>query len=351
VGLPVRARPAAERIPSLYEARSDNEVAARVAELRARVEREDAAGAEALLRGMLQAGWEQRQVQAALYALVADHFLDFGHPLIYVKKTLDLLDATRWANADSLLGGLVFGIVSGTREDLLPPWAAFRRRWDEWAATALPTLPPPESRTRDRQIEEDLVLGLRTGSPGEAFAAFAARLEAGDWTSAVNALSLAAADRLLRFEPAHDADPTIEEGWLHVTHRLTVANAVRHAVVRAEPRDAARILLMAVHFVRLAVGLDGAESTEPPADGATPDPRALRQRVLAGRAHRPIFWAHDVKTLVAAEEEARFLGDDRPLRAAARYLGHPLQERVIARFAHEAARLVRDGKPPRQLSG
>jgi hypothetical protein len=73
--------------------------------------------------------------------------------------------------------------------------------------------------------------------------------------------------------------------------------------------------------------------------------------VLSGRAHRAIFFAHDVKTLVAAHAESVRLDHPLPMAAVAQYLGHPLQERLTRRFASEAVRLVHDGKPPATVGG
>lgn len=383
-GLPSRTRPDAEV--------GDAADPASRAELRGRVEAEDAVGAEALVRGMVACGAAREDWEATLYPLVTDHFLDFGHGLIYIGKLFDLLDAiradgtalgvVRLAGAeDALLGALIFGISNGTREDTLPPWAGFRKRYAASAGLAeraqanrhagvtamdgTPSSSPPP-------FPDDLVTAIAFGTPGACFDAVAAALTEGSWADVVNALSLAACERLLRFEIAHDGDSTLEEGWLDITHRLTVANAVRRAVAHWDSPDCARLVLMAAHFINLGRALDiphaerqasgipgelGAALREHRPDDAAAsvtsleDVATMRAYVLEGRAVRPIFYAHHVKTLVAAAEEAQALGDLAPLRAVARFLASPLQERLSRRFAHQAVRLVRDGKPPRGLTG
>src|SRR5690606_26560623 len=82
-------------------------------------EQEDAAGAEALLRGALAAGWRREIVEEWLYLVCSDHFLDFGHALIYQVKVFDLLERVGWDHADALLSAHLFRIVNGTREDEL----------------------------------------------------------------------------------------------------------------------------------------------------------------------------------------------------------------------------------------
>ena len=333
VGLPLRARPEPE-LPGPNA----------VAQLAARVEAEDAAGAEALVRGMVAAGWDRTALAAALYTVLAAHFLDFGHPLIYVKKTLDLLEAAGPRHTDSLLGGLLYGIVCGTREDTLPPWAGFRKRWAAFEAGGGPARALAAPRVALPDVRA-LRAALAEGTPAEAFAAAAAALEAGAWDAVQDALVLAGATRLARFDPAHDADPSVNEGWLDVTHRLTVASAAREAASIA-PGAAVRILLATVQFVAMAKPLDGPAEPLPPA----PPLADLRARVLADRSGRAIFFAHDAKTLVAADYESARLGDPLPMQAVARFLAHPARERPIQRLAHEAVRLVADGKPPRSLT-
>lgn len=333
VGMPVRPRPAPEA-PG----------ADAVAQLAARVEAEDAPGAEALVRGMVAAGWGRAALAGALYTVLAEHFLDFGHPLIYVKKTLDLLAAAGPARADAIVGGLVYGIVCGTREDTLPPWAGFRKRLAAFEAAGGPARALAAPRTSPADVDA-LRAALADGTPAEAFAAAAAGLEAGAWDAVQDALVLAGATRLARFDPAHDADPSVNEGWLDVTHRLTVASAAREAAAIA-PRAAVRILLAVVHFVAIARPLDGPLGELPPA----PELATLRARVLADRSARAIFFAHDVKTLVTADQESRRLGHPLPMQAVARFLALPVRERPIQRLAHEAVRLVADGKPPHGLT-
>ncbi len=341
VGMEKRRRP--EPTPVL-------DVATALAGLRDRVEAEDAGGAEAWMRGMVAAGWTRTQLEAALYPLVADHFIDFGHELIYVGKTLDLLDAAGPSQADSLLGGLVFGITNGTREDVLPPWRAFRSRWDTFAAEGGPgrAFAARVDGPRDREAEAALVRAMGDGTPSVCFGAVAETLTSGRWDTVVNALVLGGVERMLRFDLRHDADPTVEEGWLDVTHRFTSANAVHLAVARWDHPDAARLLLLVAHFVNLARTLDGpVETPSAPLRSFA----ELQAYVLEDHTARAIFFAHDVKTLVAAAAESIRLDDPAPLRATARFLENELSERPIRRFAHQAVRLVRDGKPPHGLTG
>lgn len=344
-GMPKRTIPDAE-VPN--ESASQNEL---IAELRRRVETENAPGAEALLRGMVLAGWQRPALEQALYPLVADHFLDFGHPLIYVGKHLDLLRNAPVEHTASVLGALVFGIVNGTREDLLPPWTGFRNRWKTFVESDGPAR---AQRARHSATKAEGVQNLREaiaeGTPAACFAAVAEALCAGAWEPVLDALNLAGADRVLRFDTAFDADPTVSEAWLDITHRLTVPHAVRRAVAEWDHPDCARIVLMVAHFVNAGKALDlPPERRESP--NQHPDPKALVALALSPRAIRPIFYAHDIKTTMAAIAESARLDSRTHLQAAHRFLTSPLCERIVPRFAHEAVRLVREGKPPHTLTG
>ncbi len=316
-------------------------------ELLRRVENEDVAGAEALARGMVAARFDRPQWEAVLYPLVAAHFLDFGHPLIYIEKVLDLVEAAGPPSdphpaADALLGGLVYSIALGTREDLLPPWAGFRKRWAGWAGAG----GSPAGNSQVPTVA-GLVAAITTGSASECFDAVAAAVSEGLWAGVGDALVLAGAHRLWHFDAAHDANPEVEEGWLDVTHRFTAGSAARSALQRWQGPGAARLALMVAQFIHSGRALDGVE----PSGSALPDSDALRDLVLSDRRARAIFFAHDVKTLTAALLESERLGDPLPSLAAVRFLQSPMQERLVRRFAHEAIRLVDHGKPPKGVGG
>jgi hypothetical protein len=250
--------------------------------------------------------------------------------------------------ADPLLGGLIFGMVNATREDSLPPWSGWRRRYADWAASGgLERAAAGRARSGGGPVDEALVELLVGGEGDAAFQALALALERGPWEPALDALVLAGATALLRFDQDVDADPGLEEGWLDITHRFTAAQATREAVLRWASPEAARMALMMGGFLGLARGLAG----PPPAPAAPPPPDQLWAEVFAGRSQNAIFLAHDVKTLAAAEQESARLGDARPLLAAARYLRARVQERSLRKAALEAVALVRDGRPPQGRSG
>lgn len=375
--MPLRARPEPATPP-----------ADAAAQLRALVEAEDAPGAEALLRGMLAAGWDREALQAAMLALCADHFLDFGHALIYTVRAFELLDAVDFAFADEILGGLITSVVLGTREDLLPEWKGYRDR----LAAVSPELP----RLWERQLRppawwdrDGFIRTLLDGKASESLDKLLELLRAGVALPDLGAaLAAAAAERLLRFDGAIDADPTVQEAWLDCTHRLTFVNAARLAAERWRHPDLLRLFFMAVYFVHRGKALDApAERRFRPiaASSATvaqvldailrrspEEAVGLARALLAHPADaedlraallpltmgeigvRPIFMAHFFKTTVAAFDEAANLAPEAgwplPILAAVRLCATEVKEQRIAQRVHEALRFVDEGRPPKRLT-
>ncbi len=64
-----------------------------------------------------------------LLTAVTDHFLAYGHSMIFVQKAFELLDQIGWQEADAVLSPLVPEMVLGTRYDKLPYMRKFLRAW------------------------------------------------------------------------------------------------------------------------------------------------------------------------------------------------------------------------------
>lgn len=350
------------------------------ARLRALVEAEQAVEAEALLRGAIAKGWDRRVIEPWFFRLCADHFLDFGHALIYQSKIFDLLDQVGWAHADSLLPAHLFAIVSGTREDAVPEWSWFNAHLDRLA----PELAALGVGTRGDVDPMPIADALLDAGRDEMMASVVDALRAGVALEVVvDALSIAAAHRILRFDVAIDRDPTVQEGWLDVTHVLTYTNALRHTLDRFRGPEVVRLVLFGCRFVhnaraldapadrRLRVGATGgsiaalvnaiAGGDEAAAIGAvvgilaTGGPTASLRAVFEDRAlddplTRPIVVAHLVKMCAAAFDEHARSGRAEPLLALARFAASRVRERPIKRLCHEAIRFVVEGKVPRTMT-
>ena len=353
------------------------------------VENEDLEAAEALLRGALSRGWSRDVIEPWLYAACTRHFLNFGHALIYQVKVFDLLDVVGWQHATDLLPAHLVRIINATREDLLPEWQWFRTCMED-VESRLPQLHAAQQAITPGKVGE-LADTILDGSREEAFEAITGSLERSvPLPDIVNALSIAASERMLRFNASIDSDRTVQEGWLDVTHLLTYANALRHAVQRHQHPDILRSLYHGARFINNAKPLDlaPAERLETRAAGAGSladlsialDHHDAQRAINTLNAHvtaaddlialkvfcedlaltdnltRPIVVAHLIKTCAAAFEETHDLQTaghpdaTHPLRALIRLAASPIRERRIARVSHEAIRFVEQGKVPRTLT-
>jgi len=321
------------------------------------IETEDLATAEGLLRGALRRGATRADVEPWFFRLVTEHFLGFGHSLIYVVKVFDLLEATGWKHSESVLSSLLFSIGTSTREDTLPTMIWLRESLDTWGGAFSDWIDNVASADWNREALVDLVLsGKRHDVAGGVRDALASGVSP---RQVVDAISLAAAHRMLRFDVSIDGDPEVREGWLDTSHGLTFAQATRVALQRHREPGVLRLLFFAAHFVNRTSPLDLAEDRQTPWDQLPAVQAArLRERVLDAvfddHYTRPVVVAHVLKTGLAALSEHQALGDDPqavvPLLAARRLLDSPLRERQVRRNSEEAVRFIGAGKPPRRLT-
>ena len=353
------------------------------ARLRALVEEEQAGPAEALVRGAVARGWGRAELEPAFFALTADHFLDFGHALIYQARIFDLLDAVGWQHADPVLRAFTCAIALGTREDLLPGWAGARKRLSIIEAD-LPKLFELQSLNIEPSAEHSpdaIAAAVLDGTPAESFQAVHHALQAGvPLERIVDGLSLAASERLLRFDLRIDAREDLLNDWLDVTHLLTFCEALRVAVRRYRSPDVLKLLFQGEHFIHRARPLDGPRSPSEPVPASVEDvlghigarwvdeavratagllqaggrehlERALLAVAIRDPAVRAIVVAHVLKTTASAFREARALDQPEPVLALVRFLAAPKQERRIGRQARHSIDLVGEGRIPRDLVG
>jgi len=338
------------------------------------VEAEDAAEAEALVRGAVLSRWEREPIHNALLRLCCAHFLDFGHALIYVNKAFELFNQLENRHDDiraTILGALVYRITYGTREDVLPAWKGWRKRVaaaaPEFAAWNRNTGPADGSVFRSRVLY---------GSGPQATGAVVEALNAGASPDAIaRELCVAGAERFFRFDHNIDIRRDVQDSWLSVTHIQTFCNAVRHALPRMERPDRLRLLFQAARMIQHHGVLDALERTPiDPTSGdllraiATHDVAAavgiaaghlednlplrttLAKLVIEDPFTRPIFIAHGIKQTVAAFDDYRATGEPICVLALVRFLASPKRERRVARLAGEAERFVKTGAVPKLLA-
>lgn len=354
-------------------------------DLRRRVEAEDGPGSEALIRGAVAQGVPLETLWSWFRALVSDHLLDFGHQQIYLPKVFALLREASPADRELILGNVARSIALATREELLPEWS--------WVVRALETPPAPAPEVSLTAFVE----ALSDGTRNDVLTILEGLIATVPADAIIDALVVAASVHLLRYDLHIERDPTIQEGWLDVTHALTTASALRDLVVDSDAVATRRLLYFGSAFVQTRAGADAPPDLRiqiPPADEvARPgddDDLDLLQAALERRdadglvtlaaplavhapddltvlledwcllsgAARPIFAAHQWKTLLVGVRESQRLaaGDTLrharhlPLLAAARFIAGPHSERDPMRLAHEAIRFVRDARVPRRVT-
>ena len=328
------------------------------------VDNEQQDEAEALLRGLIAAGVPAARIRHALLSAITDHFLGYGHPMIYAQKSFELLDRIGWEEADSVLGPLVPNMVLSTRYDRLPYMRKFLRAWD----AADPDLAELYAGQNGVGLDRaGFMRSLLDGDADDAFGALNNALTDGVATlELLDAISLAASERFRRFDIDLDADDTNEWGWLDVTHNLTYVDALRWAWTVAPSPEVLRGVYHAAWFVNFTRQFDlreGAPSTKPyPTGDASLVLETIRKRdpegavatiagyegpdedlhsVLAQGAAEdnsvaPIMVAHTVKTTRAAIVESGILSSRDPLMAAGRFLASPKRERFVYNATLEA---------------
>ena len=346
--------------------------------------------AEALLRGAIERDWQRESLEPWFLRACSRHWIGFGHGLIYVTKTFDLLDIAGWQHATHLLPALLKALGSMTREDQVPEWLWFHRRMDGvrsrfhefWAVQD----------QKEGKVPAEFLTALLDGRREEAFDALSQQLAEGVPIARVlDVLVVAASERILRFDERIDADPSIQNGWLAVTHCLTYVHAVRCALERLPEAQMLTLLYFGARIINATRSLDRPEaerfSQSDPAGGeasledcaqatlagrpqdaldalsgwlsAGGDISALRawaeDLALSDHLTRPLVVGHLIKTTCACFDEHFTLAKAgsphalRPVQAVIRLAASPIRERRVARVTHEALRFVVEGKVPRTL--
>ena len=322
------------------------------ASFRMLVEREDIAGAQALVLGALERGDGPDDLLPWFTGAVSDHHLGYGHGAIYTQKAFQLLALIGWDRASTVLPHLVPTLVYMTREDLLPYMRPFMKALGTVDLGGLADAGTVPGWADDGTLRHALLGSDRTAALQASVAALRAGAGVG---GLLDAVVDTVSTRLLRYDDRNEFVFEDDFGWLDITHGLTYANAARwhhdrnagpetvrlalftaflaqwtgrhewHTEVAPalEPEDGQ--LLAACAELRPAAAVGAALST--PVDAAACE---LQQAALLDRTTAFIVHAHAVKTSRAAADEARASGSSLPLAATARFMAAPKLERFVA---------------------
>ena len=328
------------------------------------VDDEQSDQAEALLRGLLASGVGPDRVRHALLSAITDHFLGYGHPMIFAQKSFEILDRIGWEEADTVLSPLVPNMVLSTRYDRLPYMRKFLKAWEAAEVDLDALVARQNSAPFDAEGFRRAVLD---GDTQTSFAALNGALEAGvDVGKILNVTSAAAAERFRRFDIDIDTDDTNEWGWLDVTHNMTYLDALRWAWSVDPSPEVLRGLYHAVWFVNFTRQFDernprvrqepavtsdadsivtairnkdpeGAEALIAGYEGPAEELRgAIARGASEDNSIAPIMVAHAVKTARASIIESEAIGDRSPMIAAGRFMASPKRERFVYNATLEA---------------
>ena len=350
------------------------------------IEVEDLTRAEAIVRGAILSGASRAEMDGWLYEACADHFLDFGHPLIYVVKAQEffqeLPEVDRQVLAD-IYGAMTYSIGVGTREDTLPYMRSYFKRFDA-VAPELCALYGKDRPDAPFDVERFSHLALE-GSVEEACEALFSALRAGVSPERIAiGYVRAASERFFRFDLEIERSLGVAENWLWATHRFTFASAARNAVLRHRTPKSLRFLVQTLAFThtgrkmdapierRCALAGEKASADDIVAAIVGKDPERAVRRIVgyleasapiadlrrAVFRHctrdpfvRPIYVAHAVKVAAAAFEEYEAHGDRTGILGMARFLASPVVcERRVERSIGQSIRWVAEGQTPKKLT-
>jgi nitrite reductase/ring-hydroxylating ferredoxin subunit len=327
--------------------RSASEAAAPFREL---VEHEGESEAQSLIRAHIESGASRSELHKLFLGPLADHHLSYGHGAIYTHKAFELLDAIGWDCADTVLGHLVTGLILGTREDRLPymrPWTKSVSGFDHGALIDIPADPSWDPTT--------LTEVILSNQPRQAVATAtkgALRNGAGV-TGLINAASLAASIRMLRYDVSSEDDLSDDFNWLDITHGMTYANAARYHHNITPGVDS---LKLALHSVFLAhwtgrhewhAGVHHLQQIVLSNDDLLSAGQALQRQSILDPGGIFIVTAHVIKTAVAATHEAVTMRNPLPLQAAQRFAAAPHRRRFVAEQTQQALDQLRKGSQDR----
>jgi nitrite reductase/ring-hydroxylating ferredoxin subunit len=361
-------------------------------EFRRRIEEEDVDGAEAWLRGALDGGIADSELSRWLLNAASDHFLGFGHQMIYVFKATQMAEAMGWDAIRPILPSIVPSIAWATRYDKLPEMRKYTAQ--------LRAIEPNLGSIAEKQRRPNGVFDaarfrneVMFGKGDAAFEAVHGALTSGVHVDVIGReLVLAASERLLRmdveWELSHDERVWDEGGWLEDTHLLTHANATRRLLKRGVTGEGLRSLYHSAWFINYQKrfdrtdGVRADQETLPQPKSQTPEDlvREYRAAIQSKRGEEALgvvqHWrrselpttelvaalgregaevddgdfisnAHVLKTSHAAIQEHRSMDGDAeaflPLLAATRYVASPRKQRSVVDAALNGYKFVHGG--------
>lgn len=298
----------------------------------AAIDAEDEETAIGMIRGGLAAGMTHRDLEEGLTRAALAHYLDFGHALIYVYKTMELIDRLGPVASEPLLLALTRCLVYGRREDLIPEFRRYAPALKLWDGQGME--PVAWDDLTGKSVSG--VLDRMLDSSGEIPALFDAALGALAWN-------------MLHFDEGYqfhtDRNVAANQSFLSFTHGLTFANAVHAQCARFPDLWPQGLLQMGCFIGRNAGFVDKGYVAD---KWHVRDPKAFFAEVEHGffdhAQFEYIVACHLVKTLTAIREEYEAAPGSVAalmlLAAGNRFLNATLKRKHVLRTARQALSFV-----------
>jgi hypothetical protein len=300
------------------------------------VEEEQVSRAEGMIASAIAAGLHWGDLEESFAAAALAHYNDFGHSVIYVQKTAQLLGILGQDVEQYLVLPLTRGICYGTREDLIPDFKDY--------ASTLRSLPEPRTTSSSNA-------SLEVPFPSSLVQAtrwLKESLVTHDVTAVYDALLTALALNLLHYDTeygrAFDRPVGSSVTWLGFTHGITFSNALRFVCAKYPQFWRQGLLQMACFLGRNFRYLDTNMDIEP---WRVVDSAAffaeVRERLMDHGINEPIFAVHFLKTTRAVEAELPFASSEcreALLASLNRFLHSQIKMKHVRRLARQAIALV-----------
>jgi len=298
------------------------------------IEREDEDEAIALLRGALELGLGYRDLERPLATAALAHYADFGHSLIYVAKTGELIAQLGRKVQEPLLLMLVRSLVNAYREDLIPEFRGYHGALADWAPGKSGAAGPAVEDLTQRSVKQVLTAVSQSAADPEDL-----------WSALFGASAWNLAHFDAERETLVEVSVAQSVGWLDFTHAVTFGNAVRTICEKHSELWPQGLLQMGCFVGRNAADVDGAQDLSA---WRIPDAEAFFrtsiEKLFDHGQFEYIVSSHLLKTFMAAREEylrapeAPWAGD--LLSGVNRFLNTPIKRKHALRIALQSLEFV-----------
>lgn len=264
------------------------------------------------------------------------HYQGFGHSVIYLDKTYELIDRLGMPSEEALILPLVRCLCSLAREDLIPEFKNYAPMLAAWDGKGR-ARPDPDM-FRNKSVEA--ALEIIVASSGEQEALY-------------NTLMHAAFDAMLHYDARYrtHTDKSVQQNvdWLSFTHAITHLSSARKVCTRQPDLWPNALLQTGCFLGRNAKFVDWRQDTS---QWAVEDGDKLIDEVLYSLLDHGeplyIYPAHTLKFTTALKTELAFNPDASwqavALAALNRFANEPMKKKHVRRTVTQASHFVNMGR-------